>query len=279
MIVGVPPDTKLVKFRILEGRWLARDDDKVVVLNHMARAQAPDLKVGDVVSLWVENRPSQWKIAGYVEDIGSASATAYVGSNALAEVSRTAPGSSNNLRIAFDDRAQEAVIGNTRTIENALEKTAHIKVTLPVWMIQNAIAEHMSVLVSSLLALAILMAIVGAFGLASTMSMNIMERTREIGVMRAIGATPKVITQIVVTEGFAIAALSALFALGLSVALSSFMGCLIGNMAFRTPLPLAISTLGVALWMVILVFGSSAATILPAQRAANMTVREALAYE
>ena len=279
MIIGVPPDTKLVKFRILDGRWLDRHDDKEVVLNHMARAQAPNLKVGEVISLWAENRRSQWKIAGFVEDIGSTSATAYVSSNALAKVAGTAPGSSNDLRIALDDRAQHAVIGKTREIEDALEKTTHVKITLPIWLIQNAIEEHMSVLVSALLALAILMAIVGAYGLASTMSMNIMERTREIGVMRAIGATPKVITQMVVAEGFAVAALSVLFALGLSVTLSSFMGRLIGNMAFRIPFPLAISALGFALWMVILVLGSSAATILPARRATNMTVREALAYE
>jgi putative ABC transport system permease protein len=149
---------------------------------------------------------------------------------------------------------------------------------LPMTLIRNAIAEHMSVLVSALLALSILMALVGAFGLAATMSMNIMERTRELGVMRAIGATPAVIGRIVVIEGSAISAFSVVLAVALSVGLSSFMGRLIGNMAFRTPLPLAFSSLGFGLWLLILIVGSAAATAIPARNSGRMTVREALAY-
>ncbi len=67
-------------------------------------------------------------------------------------------------------------------------------------------------------------------------------------------------------------------AIPLAGALSFFMGPLIGAMAFKTPLPLAISRVGVSMWLLILVIGSAAATALPAYRASRMTVREALAY-
>ena len=90
------------------------------------------------------------------------------------------------------------------------------------------------------MAMAILMALVGTIGLTSAMSMNILERTREIAVMRAIGATPQKIRNLIVWEGFLIGAFSIIFAFALSAIFSAYMGQLIGNMAFRTPLSLTI---------------------------------------
>ena len=111
------------------------------------------------------------------------------------------------------------------------------------------------------------------------MSMNILERTREIGVMRAIGATPNKIRNLVVWEGLSIGALSIFIAIVLSIMLSTYMGRLIGNMAFRTPLSLTVSTLALGVWVLIIVAGSYVATIFPARRANKITTREALAYE
>lgn len=263
-LIGVPRDTRMVDFPLLAGRWLRGGND--VVLNHTARG---DRHVGDVIRLNVEGRVLQLRIAGFVEDLGSTGATAYVFSDAA---------TTNMLRVSLADRSLAAAFRGTRDVEAALGTAAHVKMSLPMALIKNAIGEHMSVLVSSLLALSVLMAIVGGFGLASTMSMNILERTRELGVMRAIGAAPAVIARIVVAEGFAIAGMSLVIAMIAGVALSAFMSRLIGNMAFRTPLPLAINGNGVALWCAILLIGSAIATFVPARRASRMTVREALAY-
>ena len=123
------------------------------------------------------------------------------------------------------------------------------------------------------------MALVGTLGLMSTMSMNVMERTREIGVMRAIGATPTKIRNLVVWEGLSIGVLSMVLAFLFSLLLSVFLGRMIGNMAFRTPLPLTISLLAGVIWIAIVVIGSYIATIFPARRANAITTREALAYE
>jgi putative ABC transport system permease protein len=151
--------------------------------------------------------------------------------------------------------------------------------TTPVWLLHNAIAGHMKVLINSLMAMAILMALVGTIGLMSTMSMSILERTREIGVMRAIGATPKKIRNLIVWEGLLIGLLSILIAFALSVLLSTYMGRFIGNMAFKTPLFLTISLIALGIWVLIIIAGSFTATLYPAKRANKITTREALAYE
>jgi len=123
------------------------------------------------------------------------------------------------------------------------------------------------------------MGIVGILGLMSTMSISIMERTREIGVMRAIGATPRKIRKLVIGEGYIIGMISIFIAFGLSLLLSFFIGQMIGNMAFKTPLSLTLSATAIVIWLLIIIIGSYIATVYPARRANKITTREALAYE
>jgi putative ABC transport system permease protein len=215
---------------------------------------------------------------GFTEDVGSGAAT-YVSIDDFSHVLR-AEGTAKMIRIAFQDRSMKQVMKQTREVEALLEsENVSIASSTPVWLLHNAIAAHMKVLVNSLLAMAVLMAIVGTLGLMSTMSMNIMERTREIGVMRAIGATPSVIRNIVVWEGLFIGGVSITIAFVLSLFLSAFMGQFIGNMAFRTPLSLVVSVQALAIWLGIILVGSYIATYLPARNANKLTTREALAYE
>ena len=275
---ALPVPTKLLNPTVLKGIWLRDHDANEVVLNQSARALSPGISIGDSVSLSVNGTLAQWNVIGFTEDVGSP-ATAYVSFAAFTKYTTT-PGRVNMLRIAFADRSKTYVSKKTRAVETLLDNE-HISVSasVPVWLLQNAIAAHMRILVNSLLAMAILMAIVGTLGLMSTMSMNVMERTREIGVMRAIGATPEKIRNLIVWEGLTIGALSILAAFILSLFLSTYLGHLIGNLAFRTPLTLTISWLAFAIWVGIVVIGSYMATIYPARRANRITTREALAYE
>jgi len=184
------------------------------------------------------------------------------------------------LRIAYSYRSKENTVSKNRNVEALLEKeNISVISSIPVWLLQNAIAAHMKVLVNSLMAMAILMALVGTLGLMSTMSMNILERTREIGVMRAIGATPNKIRNLVVWEGLFTGALSIFIAIIFALILSTFLGRFIGNMAFRTPLQLTVSAMALVVWILLVVAGSYVATIFPARRANKITTREALTYE
>ncbi len=278
MLLGLPLPTTLVDFPLLEGSWLDPGNADGVVLNHMAQAQAPLLKVGDPVSLSLDGRPTRWRIAGFVEDLGSP-ASAYVSADAFARLSG-ARGLTNMLRISFTSRDRTTILQKTRQIEEALEKEGGVVAkTIPISMLRTAMGEHMEVLIRSLLAMAFLMAAVGALGLMSTMGMSVIERTRELGVMRAIGATPRAIGRLVVWEGEIVGVLSLFITIPSSVLLSAAIGRLVGNMAFRTPLPLTISVHAVLAWAGIVLLGSALATTYPAWRASRITPREALTYQ
>ena len=64
------------------------------------------------------------------------------------------------------------------------------------------------VIVGFLILMAVLLGAVGSLGLSTTMGINMMERIREIGVLRAIGASNGAIWRIVLLEGLAIATIS-----------------------------------------------------------------------
>lgn len=272
---ALPIPTKMLNLTVVEGRWLTNKESNDVVLNQAARGS---LKIGERVLLSIDGKPWEWNVIGFTEDVGSP-ATAYVSLEVFSRRTNTVS-QTKMLRISYADRSKENAVRKNREIEGLLEKeNISVSSTIPVWLLHNAVAAHMKVLVNSLLAMAILMALVGTLGLMSTMSMNILERTREIGIMRAIGATPKKISALIVWEGLLIGSMSIFIAFALALILSTYMGRLIGNMAFRTPLSLTISGLALGIWILIIILGSYAATLYPARRANKITTREALAYE
>ena len=123
-----------------------------------------------------------------------------------------------------------------------------------------------------------LLAVVGGLGLTGTMSINIMERTREIGVMRAIGASNKTIRRLVVTEGAFIGLLS--------WAAAAVVGLPVGRMLTQAVASLlemrvtyVFSVGSVFLWLALGLGLAALASLAPARTATRLTVREVLAYE
>jgi putative ABC transport system permease protein len=275
-ILALPVSSKLLNPTITEGRWLNKEGTNEVVLNQLARSS--DMKIGDEITLSIEDKPAKWKIIGFVEDVGS-SAAAYVSIGSFQRLNASA-GQIKMIRVGYDNRSQDYAANRNREIDQVLEDL-HVSVSsaTPVWLLHNAVAAHMKVLVNSLLAMAILMAVVGTLGLTSTISMNVLERTREIGVMRAIGATPGKIRSLIVSEGLTIGVMSIFLAFAASIGSSYLMGIFIGHISFKTPLTLTISLTAIGIWIMIVTVGSYLSTILPARRANMVTTREALAYE
>jgi putative ABC transport system permease protein len=127
--------------------------------------------------------------------------------------------------------------------------------------------------------MAVMAAAIGALGLMGLMSLNVMERTREIGVMRSIGATSRAVGSIVVTEGLIIGIVSWLIAIPVSIPISLVFNSMLGSVMFGTTLSFVFSLTGLAAWLAIVMGIAFAASLLPAYRAMRMSVRETLAYE
>ena len=144
--------------------------------------------------------------------------------------------------------------------------------------IRSGVTSQFDIIIYLLMVMAVVLALVGGLGLAGTMGINVLERTREIGVMRAIGATSSAVRGMVLTEGVLIGVLS--WAAGALIAVpASFAAALLLGSALRFQVLQSFSWLGVLIWLGLVIVIAAIASILPAWNASRLTVREVLAYD
>jgi len=273
-LTAPPVDTTIMDFEVIEGRWLGPDDTNVVVINHMLAHEESNIQVGDEIVLNLDGKASTWQVVGLVRELGSLP-TAYVAYDYYASQTGQA-GLAQNIKVAVaGDPAEvtkqlEAMLATSDLSVYQLRELAFTK---------QSFLDHIVILMTFLTAMALLVAAVGSLGLMSTMSLNVLERIREIGVMRAIGASMDKILQIVLVEGIFIGVLSWGLALLLSVPITAQIGKFSGEIFLQTALDTVYSPFGMGLWLGIVVLVSALASLYPAWRASELPVNEILAYE
>ena len=117
---------------------------------------------------------------------------------------------------------------------------------------------------------------VALFGITNTLSLSVYERTREIGLMRAIGTYRKQIRRMIFIESSIISIFGAALGTGLGI---FFAWSLIQTLADEGFTVFAVSIPQTFLWIGIAVIAGVIAAILPAIRAAKQNILEAISYE
>ncbi|MHB9031933.1 MAG: ABC transporter permease, partial [Anaerolineae bacterium] len=145
--------------------------------------------------------------------------------------------------------------------------------------IHSYTSQGINTLTTFLMIMAVLMAMVGSIGLTGSMSLNVLERTREIGIMRAIGISDGTLMQLVIVEGMLIGVLSWLAACFAAIPISTMMFNVISSAIFGQNIRFSFVLSGVLTWLGLVVILSGVASILPARNAARLTIREVLSYE
>jgi putative ABC transport system permease protein len=269
-----PPETRLVTLPQLSGRWLSEADERGVVLNHVA-ARVSGLSTGDATLLSFDGPRAEFRVVGVVEEVGSAGVV-YLLPRTFASVLGT-DDRSRVARVATSASTPEERSNVIRRIELELARHAiGVEVAIPFSELRTAVGDHVIVLVRSLLALALILASVGLLGLGSAMGVSVLERTRELGVLKALGATRARIRRSILGEALFTALVSFVLAVLVSLPLTLLVGTVIGKLGFLAPLPFVLAPVGIVLWGAVSVVGALIATLGPAQRATAMTVRDAL---
>lgn len=277
-IVAPSPNTKAISFAIVEGRPLQPDDRTALLLNQALADRHPAFRVGNSITVRIGSRTEKLEIAGLVRQ-PLAGASAYANFSYLSEVSGQT-GRTKNVRVIttkHDAASMEAIKSRLETNLTAAGflTASHVSIVER----RRVIDEHNSVIYTFLIVMALLIVIVGGLGLMTIMSIQVLERRREIGVLRSIGATRNRVIMIILVEGSLIGMLSWIIAVPVSALISKEIGNLAASRILRTHLEFVFDPTGIAIWFMIVLFFGAVASFIPAWNASRNTVRELIEYE
>jgi putative ABC transport system permease protein len=278
--LNAPPEnsTLITALPLVEGRWLHVGDTHALVINHSLLALQPDIKVGENITLRIAGKENTWRVVGVVQELMGQPAV-YMTKESLNNAMGW-QGVASALVVVTDQRNVETVAQVTRGLEKKFSDTSfEVDSTMRLADARKMIEDHLQILATFLVLMSVLVLLVGGLGLASTMSINVLERTREIGVLRAIGASSSSILRIIVAEGAIIGTISWVLALIISWPISVFVSNTFGMTFFDAPLRFAVSIPGMLIWLAISTGFAALASLYPAWGATRLTVRQILAYE
>jgi putative ABC transport system permease protein len=280
LFVAPPSTSTLISPIMTTGRWLTSKDENAIVIGNHLLNMFPDLKVGDWLTIEANGRESKWQIVGTYTIPGNVSPPLlYVNYEYLSRLVNEA-GLVYSLRVittSHDLVTQMRV--NTQLQE--LYKARGVRVS-STELSAEFISDQKSqtdIFVYFMLVMAALIAVVGGLGLMGTMSINVLERTREIGVMRAIGASNMDIQTIVIVEGMVIGLISWAVSILVSIPITNVLCYGVGMAILTAPMPAVYGAQGIIAWLIFTIVLGTLASALPARRASKLTVRETLAYE
>jgi putative ABC transport system permease protein len=279
-VIAPANHTHLLKPAVTSGRWLLPDDQNAIVIGNHLLAARPDLKTGDNLTVKIDDQEFTWKIVGTFRLAGNTPfPPLFVNYDYLAK-EMGASGRVAELRVVtaqHDATYQEAMAQQLQRLYS--QNGIKVGSTLTGAFIIQANRALTDILINFLILMSVFIAVVGGFGLASTMSLNVIERIREIGVMRAIGASNFTIQQLVIVEGILIGVISWLIGAACAIPIGLVLCFGVGLAIVQSPLTFVFSWDGFLVWLVLTLLISVLASFFPARSASRLTVREVLSYD
>jgi putative ABC transport system permease protein len=278
IVIALPSETQMLKPNLAAGRWLEAGENDTIVVNSALAAKSAQMRVGNRITFPMSSEPVSLRVVGILAEPFTPP-MAYM-PRAFFDNKAGHAGNTNNVRLILDKTDQASIDRVKALLEERFER-AGIKANSMTSKGDNRFGfdQHMLMIYVALIIMSSMIGGVGGLGLMTTMSLNVLERRREMGVMRAIGATPRAILLMLVAEGsivgFASWALAALAAWPLGKGLGDF---LVAKM-FKSGLDFTFELRGLVVWLAVSLILGAIASFVPAWDATRHPVREALSYE
>jgi putative ABC transport system permease protein len=278
---GFPTVTDFFKPEIVAGQMPASPTERQLLLNQKL-ARDMGVGVGDLITIDLGGgRESTWAISGLILDLTKSQETGYMYRDALnEELGQVNRASVAEIKLTGDKATNENAQNEAiKDLQNYFDsQKMKVSVASSAIQEQQAAAGQLSILITILLVMTVLVAIVGSVGLSGTLSINVIERIREIGVMRAVGASSSDIGLIFVGEGLILGLISWLISIPISVFAARLFVQVLGQVV-DISVQYTYSISGVITWLIIVAILSLLASWLPAMHAARISVARSLAYE
>ena len=284
-LFGVPLPTSLYGYQLSAGRWLDPRDQYAIVLNERL-AEDVGVGVGDWITIrYAEKQEHDWQVVGLVFDPIQTTSSNVPLNVVLRDVHQVGRAYTVWIGLTSDD--PQVHIATAKQLRDYFKRNG-VEVSpqrgvfglggdASVETARTFINQFNFILVL-LGVMAGVIALVGGFSLYGALSLSVMERTREIGVMRAIGASSWDVSRLFIGEALILGWLSWLIALPLSLPAGQAMMAAL-NAAFQIEFVYHYTLTGPLIWLVIITIVSIVASLLPARSATRVSVRQTLAYQ
>jgi putative ABC transport system permease protein len=248
---------------------LRRLDDRSVVIGK-GFAEDNDKRVGDTLSVLTPTAQRlQLRVTGILDDKGHLTGDLTVSNDLLA--GSFGQNRDNYTFVGFERGADERAVKSR--IDAVLERAYPQAEALTSQEFKDDQAGQIDQLLGLIYALLSLSVIVSLFGIVNTLVLSIAERTRELGMLRAVGTSRKQVKRMIRYESVITSLIGGILGLGLGILLAVLVTQAIED--FELAIPVA----GLVTTLVLAGLAGMAAAVLPARRAARLDVLEALAYE
>ena len=278
-IVALPRNSEFLRLKIREGRWLGASEDVEVVLNQQALQLYKNPRIGAAMLFTVGNKTITAKLVGVTQqferpkiyiDLQQYDALLNP-EHRVNTISFIAKNNSFTEVVALKKRIERAISPTSLDVAYVMSQAERVKI----------IYDHLNIILSTIIILSFLVLVVSAAGMASATGINIWERTREIGVMRAIGATPRKIYAMFLNEGMITCVISILLGLVFSYPLSRIAAMFFGKLMLGNDarLEYAFSPSGFFITLAVTLLFGWLASRFPARSAIRVSTHKALSYE
>jgi putative ABC transport system permease protein len=281
---GLPMDDPMYQPMIVEGRWLRPGDGHVIVMNKDT-ADDEHIHVGDTITLDLgEFGKDDWQVVGLYRVFlmfgGGFSVDAIYApcDSVFAATKKTGKG--NMLLVRTQDHVPAQVELTANRLGDVFRQSnidiSQIE-TMP--SLRRTSDSSFSIVIGMLLMLALIVALVGGIGLMGALWISVIERTKEIGVMRAIGAVSRTIVGMFMLEGIFQGLLSWAIAVPLALLVTPIMANAMGIAMFNSRLEFQFNYQAAFAWLAIVLAIAAVASFIPALNATRINVRQSLSYE
>lgn len=278
---GVDEDTQTYHPALVAGRWFLPHERRVLLLSDDIANQA-GLHVGEAITFSAQEHAAIWEIIGIIHDpnvsLGT-SGSAVTSSENLNALVGLPPGAGVQWYLQARDSSRAAVDALARRLNTILNRGGGPMqfVVTPVQQVIQSSQNEFRDLYTMFYVVALVVALVGALSLYTTLTSSVLERRREIGIWRAMGASGRRIAGVFWAEGLALGMLAWGASLLCSIPLAYGFLQLLGLLLIHAPFtfdPWLFVTMLIAILVIVLL-----ASLNPMLRAAHVRIVDLLHYE
>ena len=276
---GQTPGATAFHDDLVTGRWFTAEEEAdaahVTVLGP-AVAKATGADVGDVIAVETATGSRQLQVVGLDSLMVADGRVLYTPLTTALDVS--GGGSPNNyflLTSSADEAHIDEVTVGVRGVLDARGLSAHVEAR---YIEKRAELSQSRTILAMIMIVGVPVIAIGMLGLVNSMTMSVIERTREIGILRSIGARARDVRRIIRSEALVLAVVGWLFAIPLGFGIGYLLVRLLSD-GFGVDLPMSFPFWPVPVALISTLLITAIVVRIPIRRAIRLQPGVALRYE